>query len=85
MESDLQELADKAVRFATDSGTQYCDIRAEHYERKEALIENINTVMSSINKSKPSTAKGKYVTKFALSLTMSPSVIVDSAEMMDIK
>jgi len=52
---------------------------------KEALIENINTVMSSINKSKPSTAKGRYVTKFALSLTMSPSVIVDSSEMMDIK
>ena len=52
---------------------------------KEALIENINTVMSSINKSKPSTAKGRYVTKFALSLTMSPSVIVDSTEMMDIK
>jgi large subunit ribosomal protein L1 len=51
----------------------------------EALIENINTVMSSINKSKPSTAKGRYVTKFALSLTMSPSVIVDSSEMMDIK
>ena len=43
MESDLQELADKAVRFATDSGTQYCDIRAEHYERKEALIENNET------------------------------------------
>ena len=52
---------------------------------KEALIENINTVMSSINKSKPSTAKGRYVTKFAVSLTMSPSVIVDSSEMMDIK
>ena len=51
----------------------------------EALIENINTVMSSVNKSKPSTAKGKYVTKCAISLTMSPSVIVDSAEMMDIK
>ena len=51
----------------------------------EALIENINTVMLSVNKSKPSTAKGRYVTKFALSLTMSPSVIVDSTEMMDIK
>ena len=51
----------------------------------DALIENINTIMSSINKSKPSTAKGRYVTKFAISLTMSPSVIVDSTEMMDVK
>jgi len=51
----------------------------------EALVENITTIMSAINKAKPSTAKGKYVTKAAVSLTMSPSVIIDSAEMMDIK
>lgn len=51
----------------------------------EALVENITTIMSAINKAKPSTAKGKYVTKAAISLTMSPSVIIDSAEMMDIK
>ena len=51
----------------------------------EALIENITTVMSAVNKAKPASAKGKYVTKFGLSLTMSPTVIVDSLEMMDIK
>ena len=51
----------------------------------EALVENITTIMSAINKAKPSTAKGKYVTKAAISLTMSPSVIIDSAEMMGIK
>jgi len=51
----------------------------------EALIENISTVMSAVNKAKPASAKGKYVTKFGLSLTMSPTVVVDSLEMMDIK
>jgi large subunit ribosomal protein L1 len=51
----------------------------------EALIENISTIMSAVNKAKPSTAKGRYLTKAAISLTMSPSVIVDSSEMMDIK
>ncbi|MEA3512810.1 MAG: 50S ribosomal protein L1 [Campylobacterota bacterium] len=51
----------------------------------EALIENITTIMSAVNKAKPSTAKGKYVTKAAISLTMSPSVVLDSSEMMDIK
>ena len=51
----------------------------------EALAENISTIMAGINKSKPSTAKGRYVTKAAVSLTMSPSVIIDSSEMMDIK
>ncbi|MDC0933687.1 50S ribosomal protein L1 [Arcobacteraceae bacterium] len=51
----------------------------------EALIENFTTVMSAINKAKPSTAKGRFVTKAAISLTMSPSVILDSSECMDIK
>lgn len=51
----------------------------------EALVENISTVMAAVNKAKPASAKGKYVTKAAVSLTMSPSVIIDSLEMMDIK
>jgi len=51
----------------------------------EALIENITTIMAAVNKAKPSTAKGRFVTKSAISLTMSPSVVVDSSEMMDIK
>ena len=40
MNSDLQDLADKAVKFATDSGVQYCDARAEQQEKKSILIEN---------------------------------------------
>jgi large subunit ribosomal protein L1 len=34
---------------------------------------------------KPSTAKGKYIQKGAVSLTMSPSLNLDTAELMDIK
>jgi len=51
----------------------------------EALLENFTTVMSAINKAKPSTAKGRFVTKAAISLTMSPSVVLDSSECMDMK
>lgn len=51
----------------------------------EAILENISSLMAAINKAKPSTAKGKFVTKAAISLTMSPSIIVDGSEMMDIK
>ena len=52
---------------------------------EEALIENIRTFVGAINKAKPSTAKGRYVTTAALSLTMSPSVDLDVMEVMDIK
>jgi len=40
MDSSLQDLADKAIRYAIDSGAQYCDARVEQQERKSALIEN---------------------------------------------
>ena len=40
MDSNLQDLADKAVKFATDSGVQYCDARAEQQEKKSILVEN---------------------------------------------
>ena len=40
MDSKLQEFADKAVKYASESGIQYCDVRAEQQERKSVLIEN---------------------------------------------
>ena len=40
MDSGLQELADRIVRYATDSGAQYVDARAEQKEKKSTLIEN---------------------------------------------
>ena len=39
MDTRLQDLADKAVKYAEQSGAQYCDARAEQQERKSALIE----------------------------------------------
>ena len=51
----------------------------------EQLKENAKTFIEKINKMKPSTAKGKYIQKGAVSLTMSPSVNMDTAELMDMK
>jgi TldD protein len=39
MDTRLQDLADKAIKYAEQSGAQYCDARAEQQERKSALIE----------------------------------------------
>ncbi len=52
---------------------------------EEAIKENIVAFVTAINKAKPSTAKGRYITNAAVSLTMSPSIMVDTAELMDIK
>ena len=39
MDTRLQDLADRAVKYAEQSGAQYCDVRAEQQERKSAAIE----------------------------------------------
>ena len=52
---------------------------------KEQLLDNVNAFVKTLNKHKPSTAKGKYIKSAALSLTMSPSVTLDSQELMDLK
>ncbi|QOR61778.1 50S ribosomal protein L1 [Sulfurovum sp. ST-21] len=51
----------------------------------EKIRENFNTFIEAINKAKPASAKGRYITNAAVSLTMSPSVTLDTAEVMDIK
>ena len=65
----LEFRADKAgivhVRFGKASFT------------KEALFENLKTLQESIDKNKPSGAKGKYWKTFYVTSTMGPSVQVD--------
>ncbi|ANE34718.1 50S ribosomal protein L1 [Campylobacter hyointestinalis] len=52
---------------------------------KEQLNDNISTFVKAINKHKPSTSKGRYIKSAVLSLTMSPSVCLETQELMDLK
>ena len=51
----------------------------------EAIRENAAAFIAAINRAKPSTAKGRYITNAAISLTMSPSIILDNMELMEIR
>jgi large subunit ribosomal protein L1 len=44
----------------------------------ESLAENLNAVISDVNKLKPSTAKGIYIKRISVSSTMGPNVLVES-------
>ena len=48
------------------------------------LNENLNAFVKTINRHKPASAKGKYIRNATLSLTMSPSVKVDTQMLMDL-
>jgi large subunit ribosomal protein L1 len=49
------------------------------------IRENLVTFVRAINKAKPASAKGKYITNGALSLTMSPSITLNTSELMDLR
>ncbi len=49
------------------------------------LMDNFNSFMSSVNKQKPASAKGRYIKSASLSLTMSPSVKLDIMELLEVK
>ena len=73
------------VNFRVDKkGNMHAGIGKASFSA-EQLKENARAFIEKINKMKPSTAKGKYVQKAAVSLTMSPSVNIDTAEVMDMK
>ncbi|EAK0812148.1 50S ribosomal protein L1 [Campylobacter lari] len=52
---------------------------------QEQLKENMTAFVKAINKHKPATAKGRYIKNASLSLTMSPSLSLDTQELLDTK
>lgn len=52
---------------------------------EDKLKENIVAFVKAINKHKPAAAKGRYIKSANLSLTMSPSLSLDTQELLDTK
>jgi len=51
----------------------------------DKIEENLRIFIETINKAKPAASKGRYIQNGALSLTMSPAITLDTAELLDIK
>jgi len=52
---------------------------------KDAIQENAEALLKTLNRMKPAAAKGKYIKKAVLSLTMSPAVYLETSELMDLR
>jgi len=73
------------VNFRTDKkGNIHAGIGKVSFS-KEQIEENLRTFVEKINKLKPASAKGRYIQNAALSLTMSPSITLDTQELMEVK
>ena len=69
------------VRFRADkSGIVHGGIGTVAFEAS-ALKENLEALMTDINKLKPASAKGVYVKKVVLSTTMGPGLALDQASL----
>ena len=69
------------VRYRVDkAGIVHCTIGKASFEPK-ALKENLLALIADIQKHKPSTSKGVYLQRVALSSTMGPGVAVDRASL----
>ena len=47
---------------------------------KQKITENISAFVESVNKAKPSGAKGSYLKRISISSTMGPSITIDSGQ-----
>lgn len=68
-----------AIEFrAEKSGIIHAGVGKASFDEKK-LVENIRAFIDTINKAKPSGAKGTYVKKVTLSSTMGPGLKIDTA------
>lgn len=73
------------LEYRTDkNGVVHSTIGRASFEL-EKLLENYSALMEAIIRSKPSSAKGKYIKSIYISSTMSPSVKIDLNKSTDIE
>lgn len=73
----INELNAGRTEYRVDkAGIVHCPVGKASFDAHK-LAENAKAVIDALMKAKPSTAKGTYLNKIAISSTMSPSVKVD--------
>jgi large subunit ribosomal protein L1 len=69
------------VRYRTDkAGIIHCTIGKADF-KVDQLRENLQALLTDLNKLKPSSAKGVYMKKITVSTTMGPGLAVDQASL----
>jgi len=69
------------VRYRTDkAGIIHCTLGKVSFD-EDALLENLNALMSDLNRAKPSGAKGIYVQRITVSTTMGSGIVVEQSSL----
>ena len=75
----VEDVKKGRVEYRTDSYGNVAVLVGKVSFDDEKLVENIKSFVSLINKTKPSTVKGKYMLNVAIASTMGPGIKVDTA------
>ena len=73
----VEDVKKGRVEYRTDSYGNVAVLVGKVSFDNEKLVENIKSFVSLINKTKPSTVKGKYMLNISVSTTMGPGIKVD--------
>lgn len=74
----VEDVKKGRVEYRTDSYGNVAVLVGKVSFDDEKLVENIKAFVSLINKTKPSTVKGKYMLNIAISSTMGPGIKIDT-------
>jgi len=73
----VEDVKKGRVEYRTDSYGNVAVLVGKVSFENEKLVENIKSFVGLINKTKPSTVKGKYMLNISISTTMGPGIKVD--------
>jgi large subunit ribosomal protein L1 len=73
----VEDVKKGRVEYRTDSYGNVAVLVGKVSFDNEKLVENIKSFVGLINKTKPSTVKGKYMLNISVSTTMGPGIKVD--------
>ena len=74
----VEDVKKGRVEYRTDSFGNVAVLVGKVSFDDDKLVENIKSFVSLINKTKPSTVKGKYMLNISLSTTMGPGIKLDT-------
>ena len=74
----VEDVKKGRVEYRTDSFGNVAVLVGKVSFDNEKLVENIKSFVGLINKTKPSTVKGKYMLNISVSTTMGPGIKVDA-------
>ena len=85
IEKAVQDAKSGMLEYRTDkNGVIHTTIGRVSFDLKK-LIENYSFLLDAINKAKPASTKGRYIKSIYVSATMSPSIKIDPAKVINLE